>query len=131
MAKHYDRTKPSLYYSLGHKIDNVFHTRLRLGLSSLNAHLFKINASHIDSPYCSCDEIPETVKHYFFFCPQYSLERKELESSLMNVIAGYGTLTVNEKLAVLLLGRNLNKTAGLAVAACVQKFIRNSKRFCN
>ena len=131
MAQHYNRSKPPIYYSLGHKIDNVFHTRLRPGLSSSNAHMFKINATHIDSPYCSYAEVPETVKHYIFFFPQYSLQRKELEGSLMNVIAGYGILTVNEKLAVLLHDRKLNKTADLAVAAYVRKFLRNSERFCH
>ena len=69
-------TKPPLYYSLGHKIDNILHTRLRLDLSDLNAHLYKINSPQVDSPNCSCESIPETVKHHLFFYPHYVLQRK-------------------------------------------------------
>ena len=129
VAQLYELSKPPSYYSLGYKTDNILHTRLILGLSGLNAHLFKINVSHIDSPSCICKRVPESVKHYFLFCPRYVVQREELEGSIKNVVIGYAKLSVNEKLDILLHGRNLNKTAGLVVAACVQKFIRNTKRF--
>ena len=32
-------------YSLGHGYEKITHTRLRLGLNSLNEHLFKYNLS--------------------------------------------------------------------------------------
>ena len=129
VARRFALTTPPLYYSFGHKTDNIFHTRLRLGLSSLNADLFKINAPDVESPCCKCKETPETVKHYFFFCPLYAPQRDELEKSLMNVLACYNELALTEKLAVLLHGCNLDKAAALAVAACVQRFIRETKRF--
>ena len=66
VAQIHNLTKAPTYYILGNKIDNIFHTRLRLGMSTLNAHLFRIDSPQVDSPYCNCAPIPETVKHYFF-----------------------------------------------------------------
>ena len=85
VAQFFNLTKPPLYYSLGHKFDNILHTRLRLDLSGLHAYLFKINSHLVDTPNCSCEPIPETVKHYLFFCPRYVVQRKELESSPINL----------------------------------------------
>ena len=129
VAQFYDLTKPPLYNSLGFKIDNILHARLRMGLSSLNDHLFRINSSQVDSPNCHCEPVPENIRHFFFICPKYSLQRKELERSLKNMMTGYDTLSVDDKIAILLNGRSLDKTAGRTVAACVQRYIRNTKRF--
>ena len=129
LAQVFDLTKPPPYYSLGHKTDNILHTRLRLDLSGLNSHLYRINSSHVDSPHCSCEPVPETVKHYLFLCPKYTLQRKELEASLKTCIKNYTRLTLNDKLAVLVFGHKLNKATGLAVAAAIQTYIRKTKRF--
>ena len=76
----YEWNKPPSYYSLGYKIDNFLHTRLRVGMSSLNAHLFSINSPLVDSPHCKCELIPETVKHYLFLLLQvYSAKRLAAE----------------------------------------------------
>ena len=125
----YSLTKAPVYYSLGNKLDNVHHTRLRLGMSILKSHLFRVNYPHVDSPHCSCAPIPETVQHFFFSCPYFSSQRTELERQLQNLIVDYHKLGVKEKLAIILHGRSLNNAAGLAVASSVQKFIRNTKRF--
>ena len=117
----YEWNKPPSYYSLGYKIDNFLQTRLRVGMSSLNAHLFSINSPQVDSPHCKCELIPETVKHYFFFCPRYILQRDELQRSLINLVANYAKLTLSDKLDIILHGLNLNKTVCLAVAASIQK----------
>ena len=47
----------------------------------------------------------------------------------MNFVKHYVKLTINDKLGILVFGRNLNNAAGLAVVASVQKYIRNTKRF--
>ena len=109
IAQLFELTKPPLYYSLGHKIDNVLHTRLRLDLSGLNAHLYKINSPQVDSPNCRCEPSPETVKHYFFFCPKYVVQRTELERSLINYIKDYVKLTINDKLAILVFGHTFKR----------------------
>ena len=125
----YALPKPPLYYSLGDKHNNTLHTRLRLGLSSLNAHLFTINSPQVDSPYCTCGPLAETAKHFFFLCPNFNHQRDELEKILTKIIVNYNNLTFKDKLTIVLCGRNLNTADGLAVATAVQKYIRNTKRF--
>ena len=127
----YNLIKPPLYFTFGNKENNMLHTRLRLGMSSLNAHLFKVHSSQTDSPNCSCGAIAETVQHFFFFCPHYNFLRIEMENSLNRLIADYNRLNINQKLSIILNGQNLNQAAGLAVAAAVQTFIHHSRRFVN
>ena len=129
VARMYDLTKPPAYFSYGSKINNILHTRLRLGMSSLNVHLFQIHSSQTNTPNCSCKQTAETVKHFFFFCSHYTLPRVELEFTLHNLIANYSQLNTNHKLAIILHGYNLTNAAGLAVAVAVQKYITKTKRF--
>ena len=50
-------------------------TRLRLGLSGLNAHRFKYNLH--TTPICQlCYLAPEDNKHFFFSCPAHRLPRQ-------------------------------------------------------
>ena len=53
------------------------------------------------------------------------------QRSLINLVPNYAKLTLSDKLDIILHGLNLNKTVGLAVAASVQKYIRNTQRFDN
>ena len=70
-----------LYF--GNRSTAVKHTRLRLGCSRLNAHLFKIGV--IDSPQCSCGTGIEDTLHYFFICPMYSNLRVDLSSKIIPI----------------------------------------------
>ena len=129
LEKMYGVAKPLFYYSLGTKGDNILHTRLRLGMSSLNSHLFQINSSLVDSPYCKCNSLTESVHHYFLSCPQYAQKREELEASLRHLINNYHTLNSKDKLTIILHGPGKNSSLCVAVAASVQKYIRETKRF--
>ena len=53
--------------SYGKRYLTILHTRLRLGASQLNFHLFKIGVK--DTPKCSCGSNNEDTWHYFFICP--------------------------------------------------------------
>ena len=46
---------------------SIYHTRLRLGFSSLREYLYKIN--HCASPFCVCGLDYESGKHFFCFVP--------------------------------------------------------------
>ena len=62
------------YYRLCSGHNGKLLTRLRLGLSALNAHRFKYNLH--DTPYCPhCNTTPETTIHFFFSCPAHHLAR--------------------------------------------------------
>ena len=49
------------YVYTGYRKASIYHSRLRLGMSSLAAHPFPYGSS--DSPYCSCGAICDLVAH--------------------------------------------------------------------
>ena len=73
---------PSLF-NLGDRRDAIHHTRLRLGASPLNSHLFKIGVK--DSPSCSCGFPIEDTFHYFFCCPKFNLLRIRLHTKVAHL----------------------------------------------
>ena len=129
VAQIYNLPKVPTFYILGNKIDNILHTRLRIGMSTLKAHLFSIDSPQVDSPNCICAPVPETVRHFFFSCPLHNIPREELEREIKMLIVSYEKLNVHAKLALLLCGHSLGTAAGLAVASAVQKFIKHTNRF--
>ena len=70
-----DGQKITPVYSFGHGYEKITHTRLRLGLSSLNEHLFKSNLSL--SKFCEqCNgNHTETTEHYLLHCNRYTVSR--------------------------------------------------------
>ena len=67
----------------GNRYLAVLHTRLRLGCSQLNAHLFRIGVK--DSPQCICSGGNEDTWHFFFVCPIYTVLRNTLHASLIHL----------------------------------------------
>ena len=57
----------------------IYHTRLRLGCSSLNHDLFRRNL--VPSPRCSCGQV-ETIEHYLLNCNKYNDLRNRYINSL-------------------------------------------------
>ena len=53
----------------------------------------------------------------------YTLQRDELQSSLIHLVANYAKLTLSDKVDIKLHRLNLIKTVGLAAAASVQKYL--------
>ena len=77
-----------LFY-VGDRSASIFHTRLRLNFSALNHDLFKKNCSV--STICTfCDAPIEDAhaKHYFLYCPSFSVLRVILFASAVNWING-------------------------------------------
>ena len=72
-------SRPPKYYELGTKIGNILHTKLRLGISDLNSHLFQIQKS--DTTACRCGHTQENVQHFIFQCPNYREKRLTLYQS--------------------------------------------------
>ncbi len=63
------------YY--GPRRENIILTRMRIGCSALNAHLY-YNLHVIDSACCPCGFPNENPRHYFLECPIYTANRNTL-----------------------------------------------------
>ena len=57
-------------------------TRLRLGLSHLREHKFKLSYQDILNPLCNCGLDIETASHYFLLCPLFHAERYTLLNNI-------------------------------------------------
>ena len=77
-------SRPPKYYELGTKIGNILHTKLRLGISDLNSHLFEIQKS--DTTACRCGHTQENVQHFICQCPNYREKRLTLYQNISKII---------------------------------------------
>ena len=119
---------PPLYYSLGSKKENYLLTRLRLGMSNLNSHLFSVQA--VPSPNCICGNTRESTAHYLLHCPRYHTERQALINDLTQVTnKNIENCNTSEKLNIILYSENLDDTRSRSVARCIFKYIKQTKRF--
>ena len=76
-------TKFPQLFNIGCRFTAIHHTRLRLGASPLNSHLFKIGVK--DSPACTCGSPKEDTFHYFFSCPKYTEPRLRLHTKIAHI----------------------------------------------
>ena len=120
--------RPPAYFSFGSKRGNLLHTRLRVGTSQFNSHLFKLLA--IDSPSCPCGHRSETVEHFILHCTLYSNHRKVLFQELSSILdINFQTLSKTLQIDILINGHHLSWAGGRRVANCFQNYILNSLRF--
>ncbi len=75
---------PNPLYSIEQGDANIYHTRLRLGLSHLKSHLFTYNL--IPDPMCGCGLEAETIDHYILRCPTYGMARIEMYHTMVDVL---------------------------------------------
>ncbi len=119
------------YFKIDHEGGNVHHTRLRLGLSHLRAHLFKNNL--IPDPVCQfCNLEVETISHYLLRCPTFTVHRVRYLMDLNNILEPPYVADLNdEKIVKLFLygDINLNQDLNVQLFIMAQTFIVNSKRF--
>ena len=119
---------PPLYYSLGTKVGNILHTKLRVGMSNLNAHLYSIQK--IESPNCSCGHTPETTNHFIINCHIHAQVRIELFRAISTILnIDFSKLPPETQTDILLHGKNLVKDERHRVAYSFQNFIFDTKRF--
>ena len=81
----YGYKRPPPHYYLGLRTASIWHTRLRLGMAQLSAHLFPFG--FVESPRCSYGVTHETVSHYLLDCPFYAAQRRRLLVAIRNIIA--------------------------------------------
>ena len=73
--------KPPLYFSMGIRIANILHARLRQKCSSLKCDLFRCNL--IASCNCDCGNYIESVDHFFLKCNISSSDNKSVSHWIM------------------------------------------------
>ena len=99
---------------------SVLHTRLRLGSSQLNSHLFKIGVKR--DPSCQCGEKREDAWHFFFCCPLYTTARSQLH----NIISKYAPFSLQ---TVLYGSKDCTLLENIQIFSAVEDFIIMSNRF--
>ena len=127
---HLGKTKPPLFYSSGTKHGNIIHTRLRVGLSSLNSHMYTTFRS-TPSPACSCGYHTEDVKHFILSCPNHAQPRHQLLTLTRTLIPTFDSLSRQEKVNTFLHGSNVHTTFHPKLAYIFQSFLSQTHRFTN
>lgn len=126
-----DKFIPKLYLYLPLGKPSVYHTRLRLGLSGLNAHRFKYN--FINDKSCSlCNFETEDVSHFLFHCPAYAAPRTALMESLSNHLKLPHNIIQNKSTleSYMIFGsNNLDFVTNLSVFSYVLSYIDATGRF--
>ena len=69
-------------FNYGPKFHNSIHTQLRVGMSQLNDHLFRVGISKTKG--CLCGNETESTQHFLLDCFLYQPERVELFRYLKN-----------------------------------------------
>ena len=121
--------EPPPFHSHGTKTSNANHTRLRIGLSTLNAHLFQICHRNTPSPSCNCGHPIEDTAHFVLWCPLYHIQRSELLKDIKNILPRFENLSAHDKLNVLLHCENVKNDKQIAVAHLFQAYISKTQRF--
>ena len=107
-------------YSYGKGKCNIIHSRLRMGCSELNAHLYNYHV--IENPKCACGDDYEDSFHYLFACPAYAVER----DVLLNTVSTISGCTI----ATVLYGsKSCTLEENCTIFKHVHTFIETTKRF--
>jgi hypothetical protein len=122
--KEFQRPKQNPLFYRGRRRPAVYHSRMRIGCSGLNADLHHV-LHVVDSPTCTCAAgVDETPHHFFLNCQRYTAERRKLLLTLAQL--NHPNPDVN----LLLRGDPLsNIDHNTAVFTAVHEFIIESKRF--
>ncbi len=121
----------NLLYNIELEKGNIHHSRLRLGLSHLRAHLFQYNL--IDDPVCQfCNVEIETTGHYVLRCPSFHAARTNyLLGIIANLDQDYVQALNDDKiLDIFLYGDvELDNQVNEVLFTMALTFINSSKRF--
>ena len=119
--------EPPSLNTVGTKTLNTHHTRLRVGLSTLHAHLFQLQLT--TNPSCTCSHNYEDTAHYILRCPLYTTHRINLFDAARRIVPAFDTFSDKHKLQALLFGHSLSETQGASIAQHLQTYIAHTRRF--
>jgi hypothetical protein len=126
----YNRKKNNLY-DVDHGPYTKHLSRLRMSLSGLREHLFRIKV--VSDPLCQyCKDEYEDPCHYLLRCPQFNAERIEMLSDLINLTDFEYWRSKSEEVitSILLYGSNDNShDINIEIHNIVIRFIKDTDRF--
>ena len=117
------------------KIYNIFDpeglkllTRLPVGLSHLNAHIFRHNFQDCPNSVCSCSLEIEDATHYLLYCGHFSTQRANLMNRVKSVFQNFEFLSENNKKDLLLFGDSrFDEDKNKVILEATLTFIKNKK----
>ena len=102
---------------------NALLTCIRNGVSKLKDDMFK---NHIaENATCTCGDARETAIHYFFECPQYTIERNNMITEILSMDQ-HVHLNIN---TVLKGGNDFSVAENEQLHRAVSQYIISSGRF--
>ena len=115
------------YHRLCTGTKGVWLSRIRMGLSALNAHRHKYN--FINSPKCPlCNLDSETTHHYFFICPSHQGARLTFFNSLQNIL-GIDTSNHHSLLPTIIEGHYTHPRDHNQLLSIVFSYLEDTGRF--
>ena len=110
-----------LYYN-GKRHLNIIHSRIRMGCSTLSAHLYSLHV--IENKSCTCGHHTEDPDHYFFNCLLYTAPRRILREQVCLIAPNHFNINT------LLWGdKDLEYETNQKIFEHVQLYIETSERF--
>jgi hypothetical protein len=128
--------KTNPVYSIEYGYEKITHTRLRLGLSSLNEHLFKYNLClRTFCEQCSGNHT-ETTKLYLLHCNRYTAPRSTLLLGIRHILCPELNITLLRDLCPTHLSKimtegsdDLSVNNNHKLFECVFQYFKSTKRF--
>lgn len=129
-----EEVKPKKYkhYARGDKYRCSLLTRLRVGRSQLNQHMFTVGLSDTEKCTCTCN-VKETTLHFMTQCPLFTENRQILFNKIKYFIPNFENLSKNRQYEILLLGYEIDNptltSINTKIMIATQHFLQKSKRF--
>ena len=129
--KHSHGFRTNTLYMTGNSDSQIYHTRLRLGLSGLSQHLS--NYHIINDAICQfCFMAQEDTLHFILHCPNFTIPRIQLLSRIIEVLPNDLLWTVSELDLIngFLFGfQDVSLSINRQVFQLVQDYINSTCRF--
>ncbi len=116
------------HYCYGKRLQNILHTKLRLGCSDLNADKHYIGLVPSDMCECNLNE-PENSSHYLLECGRNLVSKVKMLDTIHDILELKNKVNLLNIQLLLHGSSELSYNENCAVFEAVQVFIMESKRF--
>ena len=124
-----DHQSDHFYLTIGSKLGNMLHTRIRLNASDLKEHRTGLGKS--ESPTCDCGASKESTEHFILSCPLFLSARTWLFQEISAALeTNFQSMPSQLKIDILINGPKSVSEVEIKVALAFQQFIHLTRRFC-